>query len=68
MASERTNQPIPIQEGYQPSRVEQRGYQPNQELGYKPNGQVVPRAQNLTPPKGATAIQPAPQASQPKGS
>ncbi len=68
MASKRINRPIPIQEGYQPGRMEQRGYQPNQGLGYKPNGQVVPTAQSLTAPKGGTAIQPAPQASQPKGS
>jgi len=68
MANERINRPIPIQEGYQPGCVQQRGYQPNVGAGYKPNGQVVPTAQSLTPPKGGTAIQPAPQAAQPKGS
>ncbi len=63
MANERINRPIPIQEGYQPGRMEQRGYPPNVGAGCKPNGQI-PTAQNLTPPTGGSAIAPASQASQ----
>lgn len=55
MASERNQQPVKVQEGYQPRT---KGYQPTGQRGYQPQSSRPIDPMKLTPPKGGSAVQP----------
>lgn len=65
MAKKNKLRPLPLQEGYQPKPLSEKGYQPEQ-TGYEPGSDAPTDIENVKPPSGGSAIQPAPSDTQNK--